>query len=797
VKGFSTANLIDRQIHGRSSNETGSYLDALDSPPENFIDASWRGDAIVRRCRDAGRHELCKRTGAMSTANATTPGGWMKTLLRWALRRWLRVEVTGDVTALSGRRVLIVANHPSAYDGLLLALCLPVSPVVVLPREDKRHWLMRLAAGFIEHQSWDMNHPMTVKKVLRLLEQGRPVALFPEGRVARAGNVMKIYEGAALIAFRSGAMLVPVHLEGARHGFSHGLSGGRVSLRVHPAVRVDTPAGCGPRQRRELGARELGRIMQAATFHSHVPKGLFDAFLDAVEREGRRTEILEDMNEEPKTYGELLKASLAIGRWIGRRTDAGETVGVLLPNLFVSVGVVLALQCKGRVPAMLNYTGGPRGIEASRAAAALKTVITSRRFVEQAALEPLIAVLGGVNILYVEDIRAQFGILDKLWLMAWALHFPRRVRVPVNPHASAAILFTSGSEGKPKGVALSHAGIQANILQIRTVIDFTPADKVLNALPMYHAYSFTAGVMLCLLTGTRLFLYISPLRYRAIPEIAYRRDATYLFGTSTFLGFYARHAHAGDFGTLRYVISGGEKLGEDVAKLWQEKFGLRIFEGYGGTECTVISLSTPLSYRPGCVGRVLPGLETRLEPMDGIDRGGVLHVRGPSVMLGYLQNDAPGQVQPPGSVFGEGWHRTGDVVDIDEDGFVRIAGRVKRFAKIAGEMVSLDQVERVAAAVSPAHQHAAVLKLEAAGGETTVLFTTDPTLHRGLLQKGARASGAPDLAVARGIIRVAEIPLLGNGKTDYVRLMDLVNDTALWNTRAGEPVQSIPSPARS
>jgi len=710
----------------------------------------------------------------------------MRTLLGWALRWWLRVEVTGDTSALSERRVLIVANHPSPLDSLLLALCLPVRPVVVFPREDQRHWLMRLASGFVEHHTWDMNHPLTVKRVLRLVEQGRPVALFPEGRVARAGNVMKIYEAAALIAFKSGATLVPVHIESTRYSFAHGLAGGRVTLRVHPPAHVDTPAGSGPRARRESGARELGRIMQAATFHSHVPKGLYDAFLDAVDREGRKTEILEDMNEEPKTYGDLLKASLAIGRWIGQHTEAGETVGVLMPNVFVSVGVVLALQCTGRVPAMLNYTSGARGIESSRTAAALKTVITSRRFVEQAGLSPLIAVLGGVNILYVEDIRAQFGILDKLWLMAWALRFPRRVRVPVSPHAPAVVLFTSGSEGKPKGVALSHAGIQANILQIRTVIDFTPADKVLNALPIYHAYSFMAGVMLCLLTGTRLFLYISPLRYRAIPEIAYRRDATYLFGTSTFLGFYARNAHAGDFGTLRYVISGGEKLGEDVAKLWLEKFGLRIFEGYGATECTVISLSTPLAHRPGRVGRVLPGLETKLEAMEGIDRGGVLHVRGPSVMLGYMQHDAPGEVQPLNSAFGEGWHRTGDVVEFDDEGFVRITGRVKRFAKIAGEMVSLDQVERVAVAASPAHQHAAVLRLEASGGETTVLFTTDPTLQRGRLQKAARAMGTQDLAVARNIIRVGDIPLLGNGKTDYVRLMDLVNDSALWNGRIRE-----------
>lgn len=699
-----------------------------------------------------------------------------------------RVSVMGDAAPLRERRVLIVANHPSVMDWAWLAFCLPVRPVVVFPRDDRQGPWMRFLLRFADHERWDMNDPLTVKKVLRLIEQGRSVALFPEGRVARATNVMKIYEVPALIAMKSGATLVPVRIDRV-------LTGGPVVLHIQPPAHIDVPTALGPKARREAVARELARILQAATFHSRPAQGTFDAFLDAVDVEGRRTSIIEDMNEQPRTYGELLKASLAIGRWIARGSDERETVGVMLPNLIVSVGVVLGLHCFGRVPAMLNYTSGPRGVESARAAVGLRTVVTSRRFIEQAGLEPLMAVLGGLRILYVEDIKAQLGLVDKLWLMAWALRFPRLVRRRVNPHDPAVILFTSGSEGKPKGVALSHAGIQANIRQIASVIDFTPDDKVLNALPMYHAYSFTAGVMLNVLTGTKLFLYVSPLRYRAIPEIAYRRDATYLFGTSTFLGFYGRNAHPADFGSLRYAISGGEKLGEEVERLWLDKFGLRIFEGYGATECTVISLSTPLQFRRGCVGCLLPGNEARMEPVEGIERGGVLHVRGPAVMLGYLTADAPGVVQPVASSYGEGWHRTGDVVEIDAEGFLRISGRVKRFAKIAGEMVSLDQVERVAAAASPAFQHAAVLKLQASGGETTVLFTTDPTLSRIRLQKAARAMGAADLAVARNVVQLDAIPLLGNGKTDYVRLMELVSDGRLWAGEADDHGHAEPDAA--
>ena len=334
---------------------------------------------------------------------------------------------------------------------------------------------------------------------------------------------------------------------------------------------------------------------------------------------------------------------------------------------------------------MLNYTAGPAAVRNACSAARVRTVIASRTFVEQAKLATLVAALDGFSIVYLEDIRREFGWADKLWLMAFALWFPRLA----TPRAHAARSRRRGVHLRlrvaPKGVVLSHDNIIANYRQMGTVMDFTPADRILNALPLYHTYSFTAGLMLCLLSGTRLFLYISPLRYRAIPEIAYRRDVTGLYGTSTFLSYYARHANPLDFHTVRYVISGGEKLGEDVARLYLEKFGLRVYEGYGATECApVIALSTPQCYRVGTVGRVLPGIEHRVEKVHGIEHGGVLHLKGPNVMLGYYRFSNPGVIEPPRSVCGEGWHCTGDVVDLGEDGVVKVVGRLGRFAKIAG-----------------------------------------------------------------------------------------------------------------
>jgi acyl-[acyl-carrier-protein]-phospholipid O-acyltransferase/long-chain-fatty-acid--[acyl-carrier-protein] ligase len=303
------------------------------------------------------------------------------------------------------------------------------------------------------------------------------------------------------------------------------------------------------------------------------------------------------------------------------------------------------------------------------------------------------------------------------------------------------------------------------------VIDFGPQDKYLNALPLYHTFGLIACTLMPLITGTRLFLYTNPLHYRVIPELAYSRDCTYVFGTSTFLGHYARQAHVYDFYRARVVVSGGEKLNPEVAELWLRKFGVRIMEGYGATECgPAMSLNTPLVYREGTVGRLLPGVEHRVAAVPGIERGGALHVKSPNLMRGYYFYEQPGVLHAPRSEVGEGWYNTGDVVEFDDDGFLTIIGRVKRFAKIAGEMVSLELVERIAHHAAPEFKHAATIEQIAGSGESTVLFTTAPALDRIALLKAARQIGAQELAVARRIVKVDSLPLLGSGKTDYVTL---------------------------
>jgi acyl-[acyl-carrier-protein]-phospholipid O-acyltransferase/long-chain-fatty-acid--[acyl-carrier-protein] ligase len=710
----------------------------------------------------------------------------IRAILRAILRALLRLRVEGELAALhGGGGRLIVANHDSLIDGVLLGLFLPGFPTVVVSPEALRNPLIRFFRRAVAFVVLDPARPLALKGLIRQVQRGDSVAIFPQGRVTTTGGLMKVYDSAALIAARCDALIVPVHISGTLHSRFALAEGYPRRWLPHVTLRVQAPLKPGKldhihaRDRRRKLADEMLKLMQSMIFEARPRQTLFEAFLDAVETFGRSTVIIEDARREPETYGALLKTSLAISRLASRVTQEGENVGVMLPNVSATVALVLGLTAMRRAAAMLNYSAGPDSINAACTAAGVKTVLTSRRFVRLARLESVVQALSGLELIYVEDLRESLTLKDKLWLIARALPWPRRVLPRQDPQDIAVVLFTSGSEARSKGVAVSHEAMLAGMAQLRAVIDFGPRDKYFNALPMYHTYGLMACTLMPLFTGTRLFLYTTPLHYRVIPELAYTRDCTYMFGTSTFLAHYARHAHPYDFYRVRVVISGGEKLHPEVAELWSKKFGLRVMEGYGATECgPAMSLNTPLNYREATVGRFLPGLEWQLVTVPGIAQGAALHVRSPNLMSGYYFPEQPGTLQPPRSEVGSGWYNTGDVVDIDEDGYVTILGRVKRFAKIAGEMVSLELVERIAYTASPAHKHAATVEQASGSGESTVLFTTDAALDRMTLVRAARQIGAQDLAVPRRIVKVASLPLLGSGKTDYVTLHKMTVRTA-------------------
>jgi acyl-[acyl-carrier-protein]-phospholipid O-acyltransferase/long-chain-fatty-acid--[acyl-carrier-protein] ligase len=703
----------------------------------------------------------------------------VRLLLRAILRPLFRVEITGDPGVFANDRTLIVANHESLLDGLLLGVFLPVDAVFVVHAQVLAKWYFRWILRYVPHLAVESSSPLSIKLICRLVETGRPVVIFPEGRLTITGSLMKVYDGAAFVAAKTGATVVPVRIEGSGRSYFGRLAGiyplklfPKIRMAIQPRRRIPMPALGSAKLRRRRSGELLRRILLDMLVATRPRRTLSEAFLDAKATFGSGYRLVEDVRLKEESYGSLLRMALGLARLTGRFTHQGEVVGVVMPNAAATLALILGLSGSGRVPALLNYTSGSEGIRAACTVAQIRNIVASRAFLDKARLGALLEGLPGVKVHYLEDLKGALGTLDRLWVM-WHLLWSSLPNAGQGPEDAAVVLFTSGSEGKPKGVVHSHTSLLSNVAQVRSLADFSPLDKFMISLPVFHSFGLTCGVIMPLVSGCKAFLYPSPLHYRIIPEVVYDRNCTVLFGTSTFLANYGKYAHPYDFGRLRYVVAGAEKLSEDVRRLWIEKFGIRVLEGYGVTECApVIAVNVPMACRTGSVGQIVPGMEYELEPVPGIDSGGVLHVKGPNVMKGYFLHDQPGVIQPPRSLH-EGWHSTGDIVFVDEDDFVHIRGRVKRFAKIAGEMISLEVVERIAAVAAPGFAHAAATRIDAAKGEALVLFTTAIGLSREQLLAAAKSLGAPELAVPRAIQTLDEIPLLGSGKTDYVRLKQL------------------------
>jgi acyl-[acyl-carrier-protein]-phospholipid O-acyltransferase/long-chain-fatty-acid--[acyl-carrier-protein] ligase len=707
-----------------------------------------------------------------------------KAAVRTVLRLLYRVEVHGLEHARAVfPRAVVAANHASFLDGLFLGAFLPGEPLFAVDTFIARQWWARPFLSLANHLPVDPTNPLSIRAMIRAVDGGVPCIIFPEGRITTTGSLMKVYEGPAVIAERTKAALVLARIEGVeRTPFSRLLAGTvrrqwfpKVRLRFMPATRLDVPETLGGRHRRAALRRALGDRMVHASFDAaDISSTLFGALLAARRTHGGSHVVIDDIDQQPMTYDRLVTSCFALGGVLAARTRAGERVGVLLPTSRAAVVTFFALQAERRLPAMLNFSTGLSNVLAACRAAEVTLVVTSRRFVEQAKLHALADGLAAqMRVVCLEDLRGEIGV----WAKVSARLRAARARDHVgDANGPALVLFTSGSEGTPKGVVLSHRNLLANRHQLAAVVDFTPRDLVFNALPVFHSFGLTGGLLLPLFAGVRTFLYPSPLHYRTVPELVYGLNATILFGTDTFLAGYARMADNYDFYSVRYVFAGAERVKPETNRAWFEKFGLRILEGYGATETApALAVNTPMHYRAGTVGRLLPGIEHRLEPVPGLTEGQRLFVRGPNVMLGYLRAERPGVLEPPP----DGWYDTGDIVVLDGDGFVTIKGRAKRFAKVAGEMVPLGLVEDFVGRVWPGSAHAVIAAPDPKRGEQLVLVTEHRDAARAALLAAAREQGLPEIFVPRAIVPVDVIPVLGSGKVDYVGVTKLTGDLAV------------------
>jgi acyl-[acyl-carrier-protein]-phospholipid O-acyltransferase/long-chain-fatty-acid--[acyl-carrier-protein] ligase len=710
----------------------------------------------------------------------TQPTSPFRDFLSILYRALFRVEVKGmENVAKAGDRAIIALNHVSFLDAGLALSLLEKEPVFAIDSGIAQRWWVKPWLRITKAMPLDPTRPMQTRTLINAVKNGETLIIFPEGRLTVTGTLMKVYDGAALIADKSDAMVVPVKIDGLERTPFSRLTPFQVRRKLFPKVTVtilepvklDIRPELKGKARRLAAGSALYQIMSDLVFRTtSMDRTVFQSVVEAAEREGAGRVAVEDPVTGALTYKKMLIGARVLGTKLSALAPEGKAIGVLLPNANGAAVTVLALMSAGRVPAMINFSAGPTNVLSACKAATVDTIVTSRAFVDKGRLQPLIDGLGGaVTVVYLEDVRATVTTGDKI---AGLLHWRRPIaaRKPDDP---VAILFTSGSEGTPKGVVLSSRNMLANAAQAAARIDFGRNDKVFNVLPVFHSFGLTIGLVLPLVSGVPIYLYPSPLHYRIVPEMVYGCNATILFGTDTFLAGYARSAHAYDFRSLRYVLAGAEPVKETTRRVWAEKFGLRILEGYGITETApAVAINTPMFNRFGTVGRLLPGMTARLEPVPGIEEGGRLHLKGPNVMLGYLKVDNPGVIEP----VEDGWHDTGDIVAIDQDGFIAIKGRAKRFAKIGGEMVSLAAVEALAAELWPDALSAVATQPDAKKGERLVLVTTRADANRAAFLAFARSKGATELMIPADFVIVEKMPLLGSGKTDNVAVAKLVGE---------------------
>lgn len=696
----------------------------------------------------------------------------VRPFLAWLFGLLFRVEVHGqEHIAKAGDRVLIICNHVSFLDPLLLGIFLPFRPAYAVNVFQAQHWYIRVLERFFTFYKLDPSKPLSMKGLIRGVREGARVVIFPEGRISTSGGIMKVYDGTSMLIEKTGATVLPVRVDGAEYSKFSKMQG-KLRLRWFPKIRLTFLPPVTFEEGAEVPAREIYDLMAKAAFETSPYRAhcLVGGFLEAMEWHGGRHKVTFDVSRVTLNYRNVFTRAFILADKLKGPLFGESHVGVLLPTTNAAMVTFVALQSLSKTPCMLNFSSGEANLLHACRIAVVKTVLTSRAFVEKGKLEePVEAIAGQCKVIYLEDIAPGVRLADKLaglFKAFFARAYLAETLARQQPGDTAVVLYTSGSEGAPKGVALSHDNLLSNIAQVSAVLDIGPRDVLFNAMPVFHSFGLTVGLVLPLVRGVKVFSYPSPLHYRVIPELVYDIDATIMLGTDTFYNGYANYAHQYDFWNIRLAVAGAEKVKDATRKLYAEEYRVNIIEGYGVTESSpVLTFNTPLENRVGTVGRILPGIETKLEAVEGLDTGGRLLVKGPNVMLGYLKADRPGVIQKQ-----DAWYDTGDIVDIDADGYIRIIGRAKRFAKIAGEMVSLSAVEEMVSGLVPEAGHAAVAVADARKGEQVLLFTESKEVSREKLLAHAKHKGLPEISLPKKVHAVEALPRLGNGKVDYVAL---------------------------
>lgn len=715
----------------------------------------------------------------------------MKTLLYWFARIFFRFRAYNVEALRAPGPVLLLSNHVSWLDWLFLGVFLEDDWRFVTSAETSRlsplhRWIMVNKRTF----PVEIHSPYAVKHMAEFLAKGGRLVLFPEGRLSRTGALMKLFDGTGFLIFKTRARVITAYLRGAlRVRFSPHPGWKRwftpVTAHFSDALVPPHPENVSTTAARGMLTAWLRDQMIRQQFEVEMqfgPRHILDAIVEVGRRRGG-FKVLEDTTGQALTYRRLLVGTeLLAKQWDALLEKRNPRVGVLLPNVNATPVTLLSLWAAGFVPALLNFSTGAGVMLRCCELAGLRQIITSRTFLERAKIDPAPFLQAGIELVYLDDVRQRISSFQRLAALLKAFVTRHRSLVTRESGDSAAvILFTSGSEGMPKGVELTHQNLLANLRQLLSVLDIMDTDRFFNALPLFHSFGVMAGVVAPLVRGVYCFLYPSPLHYRIVPTVLSNLNCTLMFGTPTFLNGYARKAHPYDFRSVRLLVAGAEKLQDATFQAYARRFGVRVLEGYGATECSpVLCINSLIEPRVGSVGRFMPGINWRLETMEGVTEGGRLFVRGPNIMRGYLNLDANAQFQSQG-----GWYDTGDIVRVDEDGYVYVLGRLKRFAKISGEMVSLTAVEDALGGAFPEFgmrcQVAIVAVPDEDKGERLVAATNEARLQFDQIRAVLKAKGFSNLCVPREVRFVKEIPKLGTGKVNHRELASQLmaeNETA-------------------
>jgi len=724
------------------------------------------------------------------------PDSLLRLLLWIAAHTIYRLDLKGNEHIPARGGALLTPNHSSWVDAVLLIAATDRPIRFLMFRGVYEYWLIHPFAKLLniipiasDQSPREMIHSLRVAS--EALRNGEVVCIFPEGEITRIGQMLPFRRGFERIIKGIDVPIIPTNIDGI-WGSIFSFSGGHFLWKWPRTIPYPVRITFGKPLPSTATATEVRQAVQelgvdAFQRRRRYMKPLTRSFIRAARRHPRRFAMAD--GKTPKlTFGDSLMRTVFLARRLRLLWRDQKMVGILLPPSIAGALVNWAAILMGKVPINLNYTTSNDAIASCAQQCELKTVVTSRLFLEKLPLQP------PGEVIYAEDLAKDAGGVEKLLALLAGKFLPARLlekflgaSQPIELDDTATIIFSSGSTGDPKGVVLSHFNLASNVEQLEQVFHLHEGDRILGILPFFHSFGFTGTICLPPLLGIGAVFHPSPLDAKAIAELVSKYSVTMLLSTPTFLNTYTRRCTPESFGSLRIVMAGAEKLPERIAQSFEDHFGIRPLEGYGCTECSpVVAVNTydfraayfrQVGAKRGTIGHPLPGIAVRiLDPDSGealpVDKPGLLLIRGPNIMVGYLNRP-----EKTAEVLKDGWYNTGDIATVDEDGFLRITDRLSRFSKIGGEMVPHIKVEeRIHELLQADGQVLAVTAIpdEKKGEKLIVIHTLSDDKLREAQEKLANTD-LPALWKPRPdqFVFAEKLPYLGTGKLDLRKLRDM------------------------